>query len=167
MMNTRRPVHERLQFLQDRLQFPRGRVLESPVHWSDRRVASSSFPSRSQHLRHKLWRLLNGGTAPALFCIRCLASGHVRSNCSSPIKCRACFASRHVEASCPRPVIKPPFSGDRLNGKMAPFGTPGWFKKCATSGPSQPPIFNSFGDWAMTLLPPWAQSNRVPEAITP
>lgn len=110
-------------------------------------------------------QLQHGGAAMSPACARCLALGHVKCHCCWPVKCHACFASGHVSASCPQPAIKSRQATDKGKGKTAPIKLLSWFSSSTHLGPSQPPLFNSFGELVAALSPPWAKPKLVPELI--
>lgn len=128
------------------------------------------FPEQSaaKHLGPSLRPpLRRGGAAIVSPCSRCLAPDHGRRACCWPIRCHACDTSGHVSASCPVKVIKPRQAAGKMKELTTLINSLSWFKFVIRSGPSAPPIFNSFGDMvaAFRLLGP--NQNFVPEFIVP
>ena len=114
-----------------------------------------------------------GDRTSALFCQRCLLSGHRRAVCMYPIRCRSCFDWGHIAERC-HSVISDPISHPGKNftapktgmagkaNRPIPFG---WFNSAAAGpSPSSPPIFPSFAEMARTLFPNrvWATRELVP-----
>lgn len=155
-----------------------------PVESRHRRISVFNrieFPPRSSSARNSSKFPNLNSKAQALFCIRCLSSGHRRVNCKRPIRCNACLGWGHVAASCYGPKEdsqRQDISGERQdisggNGRAASTSNPGFQAKgkgkaevpinsgrftVVTDMPStsKPPIFNSFAEMSRACFPSWA-----------
>ena len=108
-----------------------------------------NFGQRSRHKSEYLPLM----TQPRI-CSRCLANTHARENCRAPIKCLNCLRWGHVQVNCP--VNQQECSNSSIvtgaNKGKANLEQPTQFNAASGPGPSNPPVFSSFSDWAASHL---------------
>jgi len=108
-----------------------------------------NFGQRSRHKSEYLPLM----TQPRI-CSHCLANTHARENCRAPIKCLNCLRWGHVKVNCPvnqlersnLSIVTGAIKGKASLEQSIRFNAP------SGPGPSNPPVFSSFSDWATSLL---------------
>lgn len=146
----------------------------------------SVFPNPDSSTRSNSFNHPGSHPSPVFIqrCPRCLSTGHRRAACRRPIQCYACYAPGHVAASCSGAGIKAhkvAATKDRENfnpsknlgkvdiskGKAVLTMANNWFGKTSGSGPSKPPVFNSYGEWWKAQSPSWVEINLAPSSTVP